>query len=210
MTVRNGVEVNRAFEHGAAHRAVLSRTGFPDDSILVITACRLSEEKGLDCGVEAFAKVQEERPNLKIRWVIAGAGPEEARIREQIFRLDLQDRICLWGFEASVSSILPAFRIFFLPSRREGLPLSLLEAMLAGCLPVVSDVDGIPEVLGGSGIGVMTAQDDVGGLAAGLIRMAELAEGGRSEMVAAAQSRVRDHFSQSKVLDELCEVIENA
>ncbi len=107
-----------------------------------------------------------------IRWTIAGDGPDLA-VMKQRFAADA-DRVHFLGSVpyAEVPAILPEHDVYFLCSDYEGLPLSLLESMGAGLVPVVSDLpSGISEVVNDRN-GIRVAIDDEAGYAAAVVRLA--------------------------------------
>lgn len=85
-------------------------------------------------------------PDL-LRYSIAGSGPREAHLRKKIQDMNLQNRVKLHGYVDKVEDLLCETNIFVLPSIREGLPLSLMEAMVAGLPIVASDIRGIRDLI---------------------------------------------------------------
>lgn len=209
VTVRNGIDISKNEDCPDARAEILFRSGFPANSVLVGTSCRLSEEKGLVSGIESFRIIANEFPESNARWVIFGKGPEYESLKTLVSGLNLEDRVFLWGFEPNVRRYLAAFQIFFLPSQREGLPLSVLEAMWAGCLPVVSNVDGIPEILAGAEVGKMHSPNEFRLFANGIVEYASLEKSPLGILRGLARKRVRDHFSHADKLNELLECFEN-
>jgi glycosyltransferase involved in cell wall biosynthesis len=102
--------------------------------------------------IEAMPALLAECPDLCL--VLAGDGPLGAVLKEQAAALGVAQAVRFLGVRTDVSSILPAFDIFALPSLTEGLSIALLEACAAGLAIVASDVGGNPEI----------AQDGVRGL----------------------------------------------
>jgi len=78
---------------------------------------------------------------------MAGDGEERDKVREEIKRLSLEDTVLLLGDRSDVGEILKLMDIFVLPSRWEGLPLALLEAMASGIPVVASRVTGNTEAV---------------------------------------------------------------
>lgn len=96
---------------------------------------RLSREKGFDLLLEALAVVRKRFPEVSL--TIAGAGPEEAALKEQTHALGLDSFVNFSGEIAQPWTLFPDATLFVLPSRDEGLPNALLEAA-AGRLPIVA------------------------------------------------------------------------
>ena len=77
---------------------------------------------------------------------ILGIGPEESALRRQSAALGLENDISWHGLQADVYAFLRRADVFVLPSREEGLPNTLLEAMSQGLIPVARDVGGVKEI----------------------------------------------------------------
>ena len=107
-----------------------------------------------------------------IRWTVAGDGPELTSMKERFAAHP--NRVNFLGSVAyaEVPDILPQHDVYFLCSDYEGLPLSLLESMGAGLVPVVSDLpSGISEVVNDRN-GIRVPIDDEAGYAAAVVRLA--------------------------------------
>ncbi|HET9608942.1 MAG TPA: glycosyltransferase, partial [Acidimicrobiales bacterium] len=79
--------------------------------------------------------------------VLVGLGPLEDELRALARELGVADRVVFAGSRDDVFALLPAFDVFALSSRFEGLPIALLEAMATGVAPVVTRGGGVPEVV---------------------------------------------------------------
>jgi GalNAc-alpha-(1->4)-GalNAc-alpha-(1->3)-diNAcBac-PP-undecaprenol alpha-1,4-N-acetyl-D-galactosaminyltransferase len=135
----------------------------------LVSLGRLSEEKRFDMLIEAFSKVAEEFPQWDLE--IAGSGPCETMLQQQIKTRGLQERVRLRGRIPIVWDFLAGSDLFASSSLYEGTPVSVLEAMKVG-LPVVAvDCDsGINEVVRADQNGLLT-ENSVGGLATGLQKL---------------------------------------
>lgn len=111
-------------------------------NIIVGTIGRLVPQKGQRFLIEALAQCG---PNITC--LIAGQGPLENDLLEEIKRLDLDKRITLVGPVSNPSAFLSSLDVFVFPSIWEGQGLALLEAALVGLPIIASNVDGIKEVL---------------------------------------------------------------
>jgi glycosyltransferase involved in cell wall biosynthesis len=158
---------------------------------LVLSVARLQPEKGIDDLVSAAAGLRSRFPGLRV--AVAGSGPEEKRLRAHIEAAGLADSFVLLGSRPDVGSLLAAADAFCLPSRHEGLPISLLEAMQAGIPCVATRVGGVPGMIADGAEGVLVEPADPEGLAAALERV--LLDPGRAgEMGARARDLVRRRY----------------
>jgi glycosyltransferase involved in cell wall biosynthesis len=105
------------------------------DSNVVITAGRLTRQKGYDRLLPAWAKVAAQRPGWQLQ--IYGAGPKDAPLQQQIDELAIGDTAQLMGRTSEMFERMSESAFFVMTSRKEGLPMVLLEAMGIG-LPVIS------------------------------------------------------------------------
>jgi glycosyltransferase involved in cell wall biosynthesis len=117
-----------------------------DEQPVVMTALRLIRRKEPARLVAVFPKILEVIPDAKL--VIAGSGPEEAKLTRQIKRLDITDSVFLVGGlqKEEIALLMAAADVFVLPSRAEAFGLSVLEAAAVGLPVVCSHAGGIPEV----------------------------------------------------------------
>jgi glycosyltransferase involved in cell wall biosynthesis len=147
----------------AAEVAALRKSlGVAPDQFLVGAAGRLAHSKGLDSLIKAFRVA--DLPNARL--VILGEGRERGRLE----RL-LGPHMTMPGFRANVKDYYQAFDLFVCPSRREPLPLVMLEALDAGLPIVASTADGCRELIEEYG-GDLFPIDDVAALADKLRRHA--------------------------------------
>ncbi len=145
LVVPNGVDVERFRPATADERAALRRSlGLPEGPLVVYTG-RLSPEKGVDVLVAAWPRVLARIPSARL-WVL-GDGAERARLGEAARRAGVADAIALPGPIADVSPFVRAADAAVLPSRTEGMPIALLEAMACAVPVVATAVGGSAEVL---------------------------------------------------------------
>ncbi|MBT1165724.1 glycosyltransferase family 4 protein [Bifidobacterium simiarum] len=104
------------------------------DSRIILSAGRLTAQKGFDLLVEVAARVLPDHPGW--RWLIAGEGEERAMLERRIARAGLRDRVVLLGRIDDMDGLYRRAAVFVLTSRYEGLPMVLLEAK-ARRLPIV-------------------------------------------------------------------------
>ncbi|MCB2188349.1 MAG: glycosyltransferase family 4 protein [Deltaproteobacteria bacterium] len=128
---------------------------------------RLAPEKGFDLLLEAFAGLAPRFPEWRL--LILGEGPLRSALEAQVARLGLTGRVDLPGADPTPARRLAGAAVFVLPSRLEGFPLSLVEAMSLG-LPVVAtrSSPGLAEIVTPGQEGLLTPVDDAGALAQAL------------------------------------------
>ena len=186
--IPNAVDVGAFDARGAAPAGWPGDTGRP----VVLVLARLELEKAVDIAIEAIAGV----PDVVL--VIAGTGSRRTTLEEQARGLGVQDRVHFLGQRTDVAALLQHAQVFALPSLREGLPLSVLEAMAAGVPVVATDIGGTRDLVTRE-TGLLVPVNDAAALATAIRKtLAEReATAGR---VAAARALVRSEYSTDVVV----------
>ncbi len=167
------------------------------DDVLIGTAGRLDRQKGHDVLIRAMARLTGSHP---VRCVILGEGPQRPGLERLIRELSLEKSVWLLGERGDVTSWLSALEVFVLPSRWEGLPNSLLEAMALGLPSVASAVDGVPEALTDGRDGLLVPPDDPAALAGALDRL--LGDAAlRARLGAAAHAAIAERFTLIRMME---------
>jgi len=157
---------------------------------------RLSQEKGVDLFLDACAVLVQK--GLPFSALVAGDGPGRARLEAHCARLGLEARVRFLGHVYDVDVLYRMLDLLVLPSRSEGLPNTLLEAMRADVPIVATAVGAVPEVVGTSAAARLVAP----GSAEALVDAIEhaLTEGDLPE-AAAARREVMGRFSLERRLE---------
>ena len=121
----------------AARTSVLDEFGLSEPANLLLGVGRLEDQKGFDLLLPAFAALREDRPEAVL--ALAGDGERRADLERAACELGVQDAVLLLGRRGDVPRLLAAADAFAFPSRSEGQPFALLEAMAAGVAVVASD-----------------------------------------------------------------------
>lgn len=166
---------------GPEARARARRTlGLGNDDVVLGTVGSFTPAKDHDTLLEAVRQVAGNHPRLRL--VLVGGGPLEARLRARAISAGIGERVVFAGRRDDVQEILPAFDAFVLSSRYEGLSIALLEALAAGLPTVATTAGGIPEAItdGREGLLVPPAQPSlfaaaIGALLSDPARRAEMA-----------------------------------
>jgi len=111
----------------------------------IIQVGRLAEEKGHIISIKAFKIVKQHFP--KARLLFVGDGYYRTTIANEVKKFKLDDSIYFLGERDDVYNILEDAHVLWMPSFREGLPLSVLEAMACGLPVIASNTGGLPEVV---------------------------------------------------------------
>lgn len=130
---------------------------------LIVGIGRFVNQKGFDVLLNAFALL---RHRLPCRFLLFGDGPQREALMNQISQLGLGDVVSLPGVTANPYAVLSRASLFVLPSRWEGLPAVLIEALASGCPVVAADCPGgVAEILQNGRIGALVPPDDASALA---------------------------------------------
>lgn len=175
----------------------------PAASFVVLTVGRLDPQKGHADLIAAFGRLRSARPDLHL--LIAGEGPERARLEKLICSHGLRDRVRLLGQVANVSELLRVADLFAFPSHFEGTPFSMLEAMAQGVPVLAARFGGADEVIEDGRSGLLVATGDADALA-DRIGWAVRHTREMRDMAARAQRRLAG-FSQSQMVNETLELL---
>lgn len=165
-TIHNGIDPHLNFlTKEEARSKILTILNHPNSQIpkfpnscLLGCVANLYPTKGLDVLIRAMTKVD-------AKLIIVGSGPEKKNLQLIAYGLRLNDKIFFSGPIPNASTYLKAFDLFVLPSRKEGLPYVLLEAM-AGRVPIVATkVGGVPEIIDDKITGYLAKANNVDDLA---------------------------------------------
>ncbi|MFQ4142244.1 glycosyltransferase family 4 protein [Chlorogloeopsis sp. ULAP02] len=149
------------------HENLIPRVYFQDreEGIVIGSVGRLDAMKGHDVLIRAVAQLE------GVRVVILGEGGEHRALKQLATELGVSDRLSFLGWVDNPRAYLPQFDIFAMPSRSEGFPLAIVEAMLAGLPVVATRVGSVAEAVTDGETGFLVNKDDVNGLATALRRL---------------------------------------
>ena len=134
--------------------------------------------------------------------VLCGSGPERRRLGRLAQKLGVRDNVTFLGFRPDVPQIMKASDVFVFPSRQEGLPVSVMEAMASGLPVVASAIRGIsPDLIEDGQTGILLPGDAPEQVAQAIRRVTE--DGAlRDAIVASAREEVR-RYAVERVLDDM-------
>lgn len=166
-----------------------------DADVHVVFLGEIGERKGAFTLLETWAKLAAEPEFLGSARLTVAGDREVERARRRIAELGISAsaRVRSWLSAAAVAELLDSANVFVLPSRSEGQPMAVLEAMAHGLCVVASDVGGIPEMIDDGRSGLLVPPDDVDALEAALRRVL-VDPVLRRQLGDAARERVRAEF----------------
>jgi glycosyltransferase involved in cell wall biosynthesis len=169
----------------------------------ILCPARLVAHKGIDVLITAFAIVAASHPGARL--VLAGSGTEAARLQQQARAAGIADQVNFFGAVApdAMMAALQRADIVVLPSRTEGLPMALLEAMATAKPLVATRVGGIPEFITHNENGLLVESDDPPGLAAAIVVLAGDAALRQRLGAAARRSFEASRHHASRVIPEM-------
>ena len=119
---------------------------FLPDCFHIVSCGRVAREKGMDLAVEACAKLVE-MGHKNIHWWIVGGGPAEAAVREKIAELRMENHVTMLGMKNNPYPYIRHADVYVQPSRFEGYPVTVLEALVLGQLVVSTNNGGASELI---------------------------------------------------------------
>jgi sugar transferase (PEP-CTERM/EpsH1 system associated) len=169
QTIYNGVDTARFTPEGDG-RAALPEGFAPPDALVIGTFGRLDPMKNQAALIEAFARIIGERPEwrARLRLVVVGEGGVRPQLEAAIAAAGIGDLVWLAGLRNDTPRLYRALDIFVLPSLREGISNTLLEAMASAVPVITTAVGGNPEIVPDGVAGQLVPPADAPAIAAAL------------------------------------------
>jgi glycosyltransferase involved in cell wall biosynthesis len=195
FTIYNAVDIEEIARHTNSDETDFLRheLGLPREKIIGFVG-RLRFEKGAHLLLDAFCGVLQKIPNALL--LVVGDGPDKKKLEQQAFDLGITDRIVWLGQknQIEVFRLYGAMDVVAMPSIFEGFGLAAAEAMAAGVPVVVSGIDGLREVVGDEGAGVLVEPGNTSALADQLVELLNRPEK-RAILSSLGKQRVKNYFS---------------
>lgn len=138
-----GVDVKKISSVQVDRATKRAELGIPEDAFAFLTVGELIPRKGHELLIRAFAKSNISGAQL----LICGSGREKEHLTALIKELGISDRAHLLGFRNDIYELLKCADTFVFPSKQEGLPVALMEAMAAGLPCIASRIRGNVDLL---------------------------------------------------------------
>ncbi len=206
--VHNGVPAPPAAgEASALRRRFRDQWRVAEDELVLGCVGRIEVQKNPLFVIELLAALVARGLPVKGVWI--GDGRLRGEVEAAIARHDLERRMVLDGWRDDAAARLHALDVFLMPSKFEGLPLALLEAMAAGLACCASATDGIPEAIDDGENGLLGVAGDLAGWVEKLSPLLTDAEE-RRRLGSAAGETARSHFSLEAMARHTLEVYAEA
>lgn len=168
---------------------------------LVVTIGSLTKRKGVDDAIRVISRVRRSVPNIRLD--VFGEGPEEPSLRALASALQVSDRVVFRGHTRSetIAAALRAASAFILMSRSDRIPNVVKEAMASGCPCVVTDTQGMDELVVHGETGYRVPVGDIEA-AAHYVTEALLNPDQQANILTAARNRVVQRFSADAAMAE--------
>lgn len=208
QVIHNGIDA-RAFSPAQPDPAIRAELAADPDEPIVLVVNRLDPLKGVDDTIRAVAGLTGRLKSTQL--AIAGSGSLDPSWAESLHCLGaekLGGRVRFLGVRTDVYDLLRSSNVFVLASRREGLPLGILEAQAVGVPVLAYPIAGVPEVVTHDSTGLLARQDDVADLQRQLERLLIDPKLG-ARLAATARTNVLANFTLEGQADRLAEVFDS-
>jgi glycosyltransferase involved in cell wall biosynthesis len=201
--IQNGIDLRPFDRVSAVVKDELGWRAYP----LVGLVGRLSIEKGVDIFVAAAARVLAQLPEVK--FVVAGDGPDRAKLDALISELGIGVNLHMLGRRDDMPSVYASLDVMVSASRREGLPMAILEGMASRLPLIATAVGAVPTVIQDGRTGVLVPTEDPGLLAAAIIELLR-DPAKRERFGSAARLLVEGEYSAGRMTADYLRVYEDA
>lgn len=181
--------------------------GLPAGARFILGMGRLTRQKGFDLLLQAFARCTADHEDWWL--LLLGDGEERAELLCQGEQLGITDRLKLLGCQRHPAGILRRGELFVLPSRFEGFPNALLEAMACGLPVIAADCPSGPsDIIRSGSDGVLVPVENVDALTEAMVRLMDDAE--ECERMGRAALKVQERFSINRSIEQWEQVLREA
>jgi len=169
------------------------------------TLSRVSPEKGITTLLQGFDEANKIAPHIRL--IIVGDCPDEHQeyiktVRQYIYENRLDDVVKILGSREDALGFLKCIDFYVAPSKSEGLPYNILEALAVGNPVVATDIPGNNDIIRKSVEGVLIPVNSKRSLAHGLLTLLEMGTEECKAMVENGKARIRDQFLLSQMTEK--------
>ena len=167
-----GIDLNKFGSVSLNRTEKRKELGIPENAVLLLSVGELNENKNHETIIKAIAELE----RYDIYYVIAGTGDKRERLQKIIDENNLSAQVHLLGFRKDISELCGAADIFCFPSYREGLSISVMEAMAAGLPIICSKIRGNTDLIENGKGGYLIAPNAIASFADAIQKLAKSPE----------------------------------
>jgi glycosyltransferase involved in cell wall biosynthesis len=208
IAVPNGIDCERFRPSSSLRAEARKRWGIADGDVVFGTLARLDvSHKGQNLALECFAGLKARHPDARLKYVLVGDGPDRARLESEAAALGLGQSVIFAGGTTEPWTSHPGFDVFVLPSRYEGTPFALLEAMACGIAPVAMDVGGVGDVVNTPEVGWLVPAGDQAAFLDAMEAALDVGPEGWRRTGERARERVHAHFRADRQYSAVADLV---
>jgi len=206
--IPNGIPVERYYPDAAVRATIRSEWGIPPGAFLFGTVARLSMwVKGHDIAIDLLSRLRTEKPELEFWFVLVGEGRDRERLKQMAQAAGIADRVVFAGYTDRPWEAHCAIDVFLMPSRLEGIGLSLIESMATECCPVAMAVGGVTDVIVDPSMGWTVPPGDTEAFYAAMSQALEASPDERQAMGKRARAHVLAHFRAEEQFPKVADAV---
>ncbi|MBC7350802.1 MAG: glycosyltransferase [Thermogutta sp.] len=195
--VYNGVDMRRFDGCAEKRNSYRDSLGATPRDVVVVHVARFDPLKDHLTALRAFRYLRD----IPMKLILVGDGPTRSEIESTIRSLNLEDCVRILGYREDVPEVLAAGDIFLLTSLNEGIPVTIIEAMMVGLPVVATEVGGVPEIVAKDETGLLVSPGNPEETAKALRRLATDCEL-RTRLGHAGRQRAAALFSEDRMFAE--------
>lgn len=153
-----GIDINKYLNIDIDEGEKRKELGITKDDIMILSIGEISKRKNHEVVIRALAEIEE----TNVHYFIAGRGNLKKYLLGLCTKLNIQNRVHFLGFRSDIDELCKVSDIFSFPSKQEGLPVALMEAMACGLPVICSDIRGNNDLVKEGINGFLCDYDSVG------------------------------------------------
>ena len=204
--INNGIDLE-FFENLASAEDEFAELGLRSSEEIKVfgTLSRVSPEKGITTLLEGFSEAKKVAPHIRL--IIVGDCPNEHQeylktARQYIYKNGLDEVVKILGSRPDALGFLKCIDFYVSPSKSEGLPYNIIEALAVGIPVVATDIPGNNDIIRKSVEGLLIPVNSARSLAHGLLSLLEMGEEECQAMVQNGKVRIRNQFSLNQMIEK--------